>query len=315
MVDADLARRDVILYGIYILVLSIALVIGTGMAGQIARPVGRLTAAARRVSTGDLDVELETGRSDELGQLETAFKGMTADLRRIQEKMVAVERELAWKEMARQVAHEIKNPLTPMRLSVQHLVSSYEKGVAGFGDILKTVSTTVLEQIDALSRIASEFSAFARLPERRVDRCDVHAVIDEAVALFHREGVRFASAYVPGSPAVNADREELRRAFINIFRNSVQAAGESEVSIGVKTTYDGAVLVLSMSDDGPGMSPEVRKRLFEPNFSTKTDGMGIGLSIVKKTIEDLDGSIDVESAPGKGTTVTIRLPLAEAGDA
>jgi signal transduction histidine kinase len=311
VVRTDLARRDVILYGIYIIVLAIALLVGTGMAGQIARPVGRLTLAARRVSTGDLDVDLETGRGDELGQLETAFKGMTADLGRIQEKMVAVERELAWKEMAKQVAHEIKNPLTPMRLSVQHLVSAYQKGAEGFGDVLKTVSTTVLEQIEALSRIASEFSAFGRFPERRVDRCDIHAVIDEAIALFHGEGVRFASAYVPGSPAVKADREELRRAFINIFRNSVQAAGESEVSIGVTTRYEGALLAIAITDNGPGMTPEVRTRLFEPNFSTKTEGMGIGLTIVKKTIEDLDGAIEIDSAPGKGTTVRIRLPMME----
>lgn len=308
--EEDLARRDVILYGIYILVLSAALLAGRALAGQIARPVQRLTLAARQVATGDLDVRLETGRKDELGELETAFQGMTSDLRKIQERMVAVERELAWKEMAKQVAHEIKNPLTPMRLSVQHLVSSYRKGAADFAEILETVSTTLLEQIEALSRIASEFSSFARLPERRVGFCPVHEVIDEAAALFHREGVRFASAYAPGAPAVRADREELRRAFINIFRNSVQASGD-EVSIGVTTRMEGAHLVIAVTDTGPGMSPEVRARLFEPNFSTKTDGMGIGLTIVKKTIEDLDGTIDVESAPGRGTTVRIRLPVAE----
>ncbi|HLF14191.1 MAG TPA: ATP-binding protein, partial [Bacteroidota bacterium] len=307
-IGEDLARRDVILYGTYILVLAVALVVGTGIANQIATPVRRLTKAARQVATGDLDIRLETGRGDEIGELETAFQGMTADLKMVQEKMVKVERELAWKEMAKQVAHEIKNPLTPMRLSVQHLVSSYRKGAAGFAEVLSAVSSTVLEQIDALSRIASEFSAFARLPERRVDLCEVHGVLNEAIALYHREGVRFATSFVPGKPTVRADREELRRAFINIFRNSVQAA-EAEVSVGVSTRTEGSILVIGITDNGPGMTPDILKRLFEPNFSTKTDGMGIGLTIVKKTIEDLDGSIDVESAPGKGTTVRIRLPL------
>jgi two-component system nitrogen regulation sensor histidine kinase NtrY len=309
-IEEDLARRDVILYGIYILVLGVALFAGTVIANQIARPVRRLTLAARQVATGDLDVRLETGRGDEIGELETAFQGMTADLRRVQERMVKVERELAWKEMAKQVAHEIKNPLTPMRLSIQHLVSSYQKGSAAFAELLGNVSTTVLEQIDALSRIASEFSAFARLPERRIDLCDVHEVLGEAIALYQREGVRFATSFVPGGAVVKADREELRRAFINIFRNSVQAS-EEEISIGVSTRAEGPVLLVAITDSGPGMPPAILKRLFEPNFSTKTDGMGIGLTIVKKTIDDLDGTIEVESAPGKGTTVRIRLPRTE----
>ncbi len=313
MIETDLARRDVILYGIYILVLAVALVVGTGIANQIARPVRRLTMAARQVATGDLDVRLETGRRDEIGELETAFQGMTSDLKTVQERMVKVERELAWKEMAKQVAHEIKNPLTPMRLSVQHLVSAYQKGGAGFAEVLKSVSSTVLEQIDALSRIASEFSAFARLPERRLDLCAVHEVINEAAGLYHREGVRFATSFVPGEPRVKADREELRRAFINIFRNSVQAA-QSDVSISVSTRTEGSILVISITDNGPGMTREILGRLFEPNFSTKTDGMGIGLTIVRKTIEDLNGSVGVESTPGEGTTVRIRLPLADRDD-
>ncbi len=312
--EVDLARRDVILYGTYIVVLAIALVAGTGLANQIARPVRRLTLAARQVATGDLDVRLDTTRRDELGELESAFQGMTSDLRRIQEKMVRVERELAWKEMAKQVAHEIKNPLTPMRLSIQHLVSSFQKGADGFAGLLQSVSTTVLEQIDALSRIASEFSAFARLPERKVAPCDIHDVLNEAISLYHREGIRFATSLIPGRPLVNADREELRRAFINIFRNSVQAAA-SEVSIGISTRMEGAGIVIAITDDGPGMAPETLQRLFEPNFSTKTEGMGIGLTIVKKTIDDLGGSIDVESSPGQGATVRIRLPLTTDGDA
>ncbi|HLB00404.1 MAG TPA: ATP-binding protein, partial [Bacteroidota bacterium] len=307
-----LAKENVLLYGIYFLVLGISLIVGTVIANQISRPVGRLTAAARRVATGELDVTLETGRGDELGELESAFQAMTSDLKDVQERIVRAERELAWKEMARQVAHEIKNPLTPMRLSLQHLVSAYRKGAEGFGDLLRTVSATVLEQIESLDRIAAEFSTFARFPERRLTVCDLHEVLREAITLHAQGGVRFSEEYTKAPVPVRADGEELRRAFINIIRNSIQATA-GRVNISVRTAVREGMVGVVISDDGPGMTPEIRTRLFEPNFSTKTDGMGIGLTIVRKTIIGLGGTVELTSAPGEGTTVSLTFPLAETG--
>ncbi len=309
-VEETLAKDDVLLYGIYILVLCVALVIGTLIANQISQPVRRLTAAARRVATGDLDVTLEAGRGDELGELESAFQAMTSDLKDVQERIVKAERELAWKEMARQVAHEIRNPLTPMRLSLQHLVSAYRKNAADFGDLLTRISATILEQIESLNRIATEFSGFARFPERKLMVCDLHEVLGEVVALHQQGAVRFDESFTTEGVAVRADREELRRAFMNIVRNSIQASGGS-VKISITTAVRGRMAAVVITDDGPGMTADVQARLFEPNFSTKTDGMGIGLTIVRKIVVGLGGTIDLSSTPGHGTTVSVSLPLAD----
>ena len=148
---------------------------------------------------------------------------MTHDLRRNREDLVRYERELAWKEMAKQVAHEIKNPLTPMRLSIQHLRRTYLDGASNFKEILESVTKTVIEQIDTLSRIASEFSSFARMPRRNLDRLEIGGVIEEAARLFSQEtSVLFDIQIQDGIPPIVADREELRRALINIIRNGIR---------------------------------------------------------------------------------------------
>jgi nitrogen fixation/metabolism regulation signal transduction histidine kinase len=214
--------------------------------------------------------------------------------------------------MARQVAHEIKNPLTPMKLAVQHLRQTYRDRAPQFGEILETVSATVIEQIDTLSRIASEFSTFARMPGRRLEVCDVGAVLREAIGLFEQEpGVRWRTDVAGDLQQVRADREELRRAFINVFRNAIQAMnGQGELSVDAEMS-EGS-LRITIRDTGPGIPEEIRPKLFLPNFSTKTDGMGLGLAIVKKTIDDLGGSVRIESGPGPGTAVIFELPTLRA---
>jgi len=214
--------------------------------------------------------------------------------------------------MARQVAHEIKNPLTPMKLSIQHLRQTFRDRAPDFDRILEDVTRTVGEQIDALSRIASEFSRFARMPERQLTRCDMNEVLNEAISLFAREErIRFETDLSPGLPPVLADREELRRAFINVLRNSVQAMGSSG-TIAVATMMSGGRVTATLTDSGPGIPDEIMPKLFTPNFSTKTDGMGLGLAMVKRMLDDIGGSIGLRSEPGKGVTVTLTLPAAPA---
>jgi len=209
------------------------------------------------------------------------------------------------------VAHEIKNPLTPMRLSIQHLRRTYLDGAEHFGEILDSVTKTVIEQIDTLSRIASEFSHFARMPRRNLDRLDAGEVIEEAVRLFSQESsVVFDIQVEEGMPEITADREELRRALINIIRNGIQAM-DGTGSILIRGSSDRGGVSLSVTDLGKGVAPEMIDKLFMPNFSTKTDGMGLGLAIVKKTIEDLHGTVTLKSEVGKGTTVFVWLPSAD----
>ena len=308
-VDEELFKRSALIFGAYAGIMSLVVLLGVFFAFSIASPIKKLTEGIRRVSKGELDLALEVRSRDELGELVTAFNKMTQDLKRIQKELTTAERELAWREMARQVAHEIKNPLTPMKLSIQHLRQAYTDRVKDFHILLEEVSQTIIEQVDALSRIAVEFSRYGRMPEPRHELCDIHSLLSDAVRLFDQEAqIRFTIKLDQGKPVVLADKEELRRVFINIIRNAVQAIpGEGEIR--VTTRLSDRRLEIVVADTGRGIPDEIKARLFEPNFSTKSEGMGLGLAISKQTIADLDGSIEIESAVGKGTQVRISLPV------
>jgi signal transduction histidine kinase len=309
-VDRELSERNAVLIGVYAVVLLSIVIATTVLANRIAAPVQKLTVLTRDVARGNLEISARLPRAEgEIGELVQAFDAMARDVRRSRDELVQAERELAWREMARQIAHEIKNPLTPMKLSIQHLRQTYRDNAPDFSSILEAVTRTVIEQIDTLSRIASEFSHFARMPRRKVEACDVESVVREAVQLFRPDTrVTFKIDAEAGIPALQADREELRRAFINIIRNAVQAtAGKGTIEVTVRRSSSG--VSVAFRDYGSGISDEVRQKLFQPNFSTKTDGMGLGLAIVKKTMDDLGASIAIESAVKKGTTVVLDIPL------
>ncbi len=308
-VDQEIARSNMYLYLAYALSLGLSVLIGLILASRISSPIRRLREATKRIAKGELDIKFRETGEDELGELENSFGRMTRDLKNAQDQMLQAQREIVWKEMAKQVAHEIKNPLTPMKLSIQHLQQAYKDRIKNFEDVFHQVTTTILEQIDVLSHIASEFSHFARMPQRKLEEVDVHTVLREAVTLFNRYGeLEFDLKMNATYSIMLADKEELRRALINIIRNSIEAMNEKGI-ISISTQSDGKRLGISIEDCGPGMTDESVKRLFEPNFSTKTGGMGLGLTIVKKTIDELGGTITFSSTIGKGTTATIFLPL------
>ena len=310
--EEEIFRRNAFLFGVYALVLLFIAIVATTFANRIAAPILRLTEATKRVSRGDLEGGLNVPTAEsEIGELVRSFEKMTKDLRTSREELVRYERELAWKEMAKQVAHEIKNPLTPMKLAVQHLRQTYRDGIRDFDNVLENVTRTLLEQIDTLSHIASEFSHFARMPKRRIESCDINAVLSESVQLFGQHpGLEIDIELAAGVPPVSADREELRRAFINVIRNGMQAMnGAGKLVIRTMKEAGGGTVIIQ--DFGSGIAEEIKERLFEPNFSTKTDGMGLGLAIVKKTIDDLGGTIRIASESGKGTTVFMFLPVEE----
>lgn len=307
-IDEEVARTNAIMFGVSALIVFAIALIATTFANRIASPIHKLTEATKRVSMGDLDVKVNARAEGEIGELIQSFDKMTRDLKRSRENLVQYERELAWKEMAKQVAHEIKNPITPMKLALQHLRQTYYDRVENFGEVFEEVSQMVIRQVDALSRIASEFSSFARMPKARFEKCSVNDVLRETVSLFERDGkVQFDVALDKHLPPIQADREELRRAFINIVRNGMQAM-ENEGRMIITSSLQGSDIEVRIQDFGSGIPDEIRGKLFQPNFSTKTDGMGLGLAIVKKTIEDLNGSIAIESELQQGTTIIINLP-------
>jgi len=192
---------------------------------------------------------------------------------------------------------------------MQHLQQTYKDRVSNFGHVFDEVSKTIIEQIDTLSRIAGEFASFARMPKPILESVDVNAVLRESVLLFEQDAtIEFDLVLENNLPPVKSDREELRRAFINIIRNGIQAMNNSG-QITVRSRCENRKAIVTLRDEGVGMSEEVQARLFQPNFSTKTDGMGLGLAITKKIIDDLGGSIIIDSEEAKGTTVTIVLPV------
>jgi nitrogen fixation/metabolism regulation signal transduction histidine kinase len=309
-VEEEISRRNALIFGVYAVMLFLIIIIATTVANRIAAPIHKLTLATKRVARGDMDVTVGVKNADgEIGELIRSFEAMTKELTRSREELVRAERELAWKEMAKQVAHEIKNPLTPMKLSMQHLRQTYRDKVANFGQVFDDVSRTVIEQIDTLSKIAGEFAHFARMPKPNLESVDINAVLRESIFLFDQDAsVHFEMELEANLPPVKSDREELRRAFINIIRNGIHAMNNSGM-MTIRSRGENQGVVVTIRDYGVGMSDDVKANLFQPNFSTKTDGMGLGLAITKKSIDDVGGSITVVSVVGEGTTVIITLPV------
>ena len=308
-IDQELAQRDAFVVAAYAVILVVITVLGGLLAGRFARPLRELTEAARRVGSGNLDINLHSRSSDEVGVLVRSFNEMIRELRRSRNELARAARESAWREMAKQVAHEIKNPLTPMKLSIQHLRQAFKDRNPDREKLLHSVSRTIIEQIDVLSRIATEFSHFARMPERRFERVNVHVLLRECLTLFGElRHVEFRSNFADHLVEIVADRDELRRVFINIIRNGVQAMERGGI-LRVETSVAGHRCHVRISDTGSGIAPENQGRIFEPNFSTKTDGTGLGLAISYQIVRDLGGDISFETTIGKGTTFDIELPV------
>jgi two-component system nitrogen regulation sensor histidine kinase NtrY len=329
-IEADQARMIAYLFGVLLVLLVGIFLITTLLANRLTRPFRRLREGLLAVGAGEGSEPIPVESADEVGELIETFNAMQHQLDESRRKLAQQERELAWREMARQVAHEIKNPLTPMKLSVQHLRRAHREGggeaggdgeAGRFASLLDRITGTLIEQIDALTRIANEFSSFARLPSRHLERLDLNAVVREAAALIgEEEHARLVLTLADEPLPVVADREELRRVYINLFKNALQAMPEDERgTVTVRTERRPARsdaergwAVSAVRDTGTGIPDEVRDKVFQPNFSTKTSGMGLGLAITKKAVEDVGGEIDFETEVGVGTTFHVRLPLAPA---
>ncbi len=307
-IESELAKRNAYVFGAYAVVFGIALIGGGLLALRFARPLRQLTLAAKDVSEGNLDVRVETRSRDEIGMLASSFNEMVLKLQKSREELSKHERESAWKEMAKQIAHEIRNPLTPIKLSIQHVRQAFKDKASDREEILQRVTQTIIDQIEVLSRIAAEFSSFAKMPESKFERLNIDELLKETINLFREvQGINFVHTSPSSTAMIVADRDQLRGVFINIIRNAIQAI-QGSGSITTRTSLEKHLCVIKISDTGPGISEEIRTKIFEPNFSTKTEGMGLGLAIARRVVEDHGGTISCSSERGKGTTFEIRLP-------
>ncbi|MBW1858528.1 MAG: PAS domain-containing protein [Deltaproteobacteria bacterium] len=221
------------------------------------------------------------------------------------------QRMAAWREVARRIAHEVKNPLTPIKLSAQRLKRKYSDQIESDDSVFVECTQTIIDQVDQIGNLVSEFSAFARLPAATPEPCHLPAIVEDATALYReaQPDVSFEIHSEPDIPQLNLDREQMKRVMINLINNAISAMN-GKGTIGVTLSYDGILKIvrLELSDTGPGISQEDKIRLFEPYFSTKKTGMGLGLSIVSTIVEDHNGFIRVQDNQPTGTKFIIELP-------
>jgi signal transduction histidine kinase len=307
--------RSVRLAAVVFMILAAAL--AQSVARRISGPISALTRATRRVAQGDLAARVEPTTQDELRRLVESFNQMAHDLDQQRRDLERSNRLAAWAEMARQVAHEVKNPLTPIQLSAEHLRRVYRDPSVDFGPTLEACTQAILKQVRTLRGLVTEFSAFARPPAAVLEAQDPAAVLRELLRPYEAglpPDVELRFEADPAMPRIQADRRLLERAVVNLVENALQAVGESgRITVRLRRA-DLSRLQVEVEDTGPGIEPEIRDRVFEPFFSTKTSGSGLGLALVKRIAEDHGGGVALEQAPGGGTRAVLWLPLTAQGD-
>jgi signal transduction histidine kinase len=301
--------------GVHLAVLCFILLgaaIGLSLAERIADPVRRLTRATRRIGRGDFDARIAVSSVDELRRLVDAFNSMADELKAQRAELERTHRLEAWAEMARQVAHEIKNPLTPIQLSAEHLRRVHADQDRPMGAVLEGCVDSILTQVRLLRQIASEFSSFASSPRAKVAPVDVPELVAEILGPYRAglEGrIAIDNRVTAPLPLVLVDRTLVLRALANLVENALHAMpGQGRLT--VEAGADEALVTVSVRDTGVGMDEDALARAFEPYFSTKASGTGLGLPIARRNIELNGGSVEVESRKGDGTTVRVRLPIA-----
>lgn len=314
-----------------------AIAMGVFLARGVSRRIDELAAATRQVGAGDLRVRVGEEGSDELADLARAFNRMLAEVESSRARIEYLQNIGAWQEMARRLAHEIKNPLTPIQLAVQEVERRYTGGDEAFSRLLQTTREIVEDEVATLRRLVSEFSEFARLPRAELERGDLAELLRQQ-ALRLRLGsddaettpgevqalpnhVRFELDVPQASAPAHLDRQMLGRVVSNLVRNAVEAlsspaAGRADPEAGptgriaLRLSRSGDYWVLDVDDDGPGIEPERRAAVFDPYVTSKPDGTGLGLAIVKKIVVEHGGVVSAEESPWGGARIRVRLPVA-----
>lgn len=293
---------------VYVFMFLIAIVFAYFLSSYITRSIQTISERMQQTRLNERNEKIILdSASSEIEILVDAYNNMIDQLEESVAKLAKSEREQAWREMAKQVAHEIKNPLTPMRLSVQSFERKFNPEDKNVKVKLAEYSQTLIQQIDVMSSIASAFSDFAKMPSQKKERINVVSVVKLALDIFNENFIN----YQPSEKEIyaNLDKTQLIRIVNNLVKNATQATElEENPNIVVKVFSDAKKVTILVSDNGKGISKEVEDLIFEPKFTTKTSGMGLGLGMIKNIIEAYDGSIHFESVVGEGTVFTVILP-------
>jgi len=298
---------------VYLLLFVLVGMLAFWLSNSIVGPLRRLSSDMRSDPLKrDATRSLEYRWKDEIGALVRSYNELLKQLEESMNARASLEREGAWREMAQQVAHEIKNPLTPLKLGAQHLARAWEDGAEDFSERLTRYTQTTVQQIDTLSHIAEGFALLATDGKAEPVRLELVRLLQDVVFLHESEGVSFAG---PDHPVtVLADRTRLTRAFNNLVRNALESNPGKDTSVQVRLELaDEGWVRVQVVDDGAGIAPERLERIFEPKFTTKTHGLGLGLAMVKAIVKGAQGRISVESSPGLGSVFTVLLPSQHSG--
>lgn len=311
----DQLLRDITLTSALLALGALGAVVLTGLfvARRTARDLDRLVEGSLAAARGDLDHRVPVRSKDEVGAVAAAFNFMMEDLKTSKEKLVIAERIAAWQDIARRLAHEIKNPLTPIQMAMDTLRKSWRKQHPSFEEILEESTRTVLEEADRLKKIVAEFSDFARMPKPELARIDLNEVVRYSLSLY-QGAVKVDSNLTPDLPEIDGDKGQLQQVLLNLVENARDALGKREDGRITVTTKRGEAndrLLLVVEDNGPGVPPELKDKVFAPYFTTKQakGGTGLGLAIVHRIVSDHGGRITISDARDRGARFTIELPL------
>jgi len=308
-----LGFRQIILtlLNIYVFLFVLTGGIAVAVSNSITAPLKVLSERLKSLKLGKKNVPLNWNQKDELGELIRDYNRMILQLEESAKIMATTERETAWREMAKQVAHEIKNPLTPMKLSLQHLQFAIENDNPNKEKLFRKVSATLIEQIDNLNRIASEFSSFAKMPEPENRVVSLNEVVASIHDLFRERKDMDIKLFVPiDDLRVFADKDHLLRVMSNLIKNAIQAIpSDRRGLITIKLYKKADEAVIKVSDNGKGIPDEVKEKVFKPNFTSKSSGTGLGLAICANIIEGFNGKIYFETEVNKGTDFYVIIPL------
>ena len=298
-------------------VIALGLILGWWVSARVTRPIEQLAKGARDVAEGRWEASVAIHSRDEIGQLADAFNQMTRQLAEQRERLVQTERVAAWRELAKRLAHELKNPLFPLQLTVENLQRAREQTSEQFDEVFFESTATLRTELENLKAIVSRFSDFAKMPPPEFEPVDLNELVRSAVKLFEPQLAPVGRPPITpelyldeGSPRPQADRTLLRRALENLILNSLDAMPAGG-TLTVRTAQRNGAVRLEVIDTGEGLTPEECARLFTPYYTTKRHGTGLGLAIVQSVVSDHRGKIEVESAPGAGATFRIELPLVQ----
>ncbi len=299
------------LLNVYVFLLLVAGSISIIMANSITKPITAIGENLKEIKLGNPNEPLEWRTNDEIGALISEYNRMILKLEHSAKLLARSEREGAWREMAKQVAHEIKNPLTPMKLSIQYLQHAFQSNPENIEPLLKRVSHTLIEQIDNLAQIASEFSSFAKMPRANNQQIKLNDLVESVHDLFKEHKNMDVLLSLPEDDFyVFADKNHLMRVLNNMIKNAIESIPKSRRGkIQVSLYKMGSMAIIQVEDNGEGIPEEMKSKVFVPNFTTKNSGTGLGLAISKNIIESVNGKIYFETEKDKGTNFYVELPL------